>query len=118
MPQEYIAKNSFRQHEWFTSHLRTFYAGLFKQIKPEDLQCDGSFYTAAGDLGFMYPLLEMAGEHIQFIPEYTYVYNWKNPIGEFRVHREKQIMCENEIRNKVPYEPLSVFQAQELFLTS
>src|SRR5271154_5323007 len=32
-----IDANSFRKHEWCSSHLRSFYAGLFKLIKKDDL---------------------------------------------------------------------------------
>ena len=31
-----ISHNAFRECDWVTSHLRTFYAGLFKQIKLRD----------------------------------------------------------------------------------
>lgn len=77
-----IDSNSFRTAGWVTSHLRTFYAGLFKKIKKDDLMWNGNFLSVVWDLAFMYPMLEMAGERIKFNPEVVYEYNKENPIND------------------------------------
>lgn len=75
VPKEVVASNSFREHRWLTTHLRTFYAGLFQKINKEDLLLDGEFFPMAGDLAHMFPIVEMAGKHSRFIPDILYVYN-------------------------------------------
>lgn len=60
--------------------LRTFYAGLFKRIKQEDLLADKSFYPTR-DLSVMIPMLEMAQEHCYFTNILSYVYNNEKPIN-------------------------------------
>jgi glycosyltransferase involved in cell wall biosynthesis len=75
-PLEYSEKNAYREYSWVTTHLRTFYAGLFQKIHIEDLLYNGEFYPMAWDLAFMFPMLEMAGPyHSRFIPDVLYVYN-------------------------------------------
>jgi len=78
IPKEVIKANSFRSYKWVSSHLRTFYAWLYKRIKVEDLKYQGKFVPFGGDLAIMFPMLEMAGEHSKFIPEVLYVYNCVN----------------------------------------
>ncbi len=75
IPETVIQTNTYRQHRWLTTHLRTFYAGLFHKIKKEDLLLDGEFFSMAGDLAHMFPIIEMAGPHSRFIPDVLYVYN-------------------------------------------
>lgn len=107
VPAEVIQDNSFRDHEWCTSHLRTFYAGLFKKIKQDDLIYEGAtFFPAAWDLAFMIPMLEMAGKHSRFIDEILYIYNLTNPISDHRINVGVTGVCANIIRSKSRYTPL------------
>lgn len=106
MPQEVIAARNYRSQPWFTSHLRTFYAGLFKQIKKEDLMYEDSFFTVTWDQAFMFPMLEMANGRIQCIDKILYVYNQANPLNDFKIHLRKQLLCERIIRSKEQYQPL------------
>lgn len=65
-----------RTHPWLATHLKTFQAGLFQQLKAEDLQLDGQWVHRAVDLAIMLPLLEMAGpDRVRFNPEVLCVYN-------------------------------------------
>jgi len=75
LPRGVVWHNAYREHDWITSHLRTFYAWLFKRIRLQDLLCHGRFFQQACDMAFMFPMLEMAGKHVQFIPEVLYIYN-------------------------------------------
>ena len=86
IPEEVIKSNSFRSYPWTSSHLRTFYAWLYKRIKMEDIMFKGKFVPVCGDVAIMFPMLEMAGTHSRFIPEVLYIYNcdnqysyWNNP---------------------------------------
>ncbi len=79
IPEEVIKSNSFRSYPWTSSHLRTFYAWLYKRIKMEDIMFEGKFVPVCGDVAIMFPMLEMAGTHLRFISEILYIYNCSNP---------------------------------------
>jgi len=108
LPKEVIQQNMYREYDWSTTHLRTFYAGLFKAIKIEDLLYKGTFFDVTWDRAFMYPMLEMAAGHFAFIPEILYSYNCDNPSNDFKVKLFEQITCCNLIRSMPKYEPLVV----------
>jgi glycosyltransferase involved in cell wall biosynthesis len=106
IPDQIIKYKAYRQYEWVTSHPRTFYAWLFKKVKKEDLQIDGHFFETAWDQAFMFPMLEMAGSHIQFIPDILYVYNQANPLNDFKLRLRQQMYYSWIIRNKSSYTPV------------
>lgn len=107
IPQHITEHNSFRQFRWCSSHLRTFYAWLFKRINKEDLlDRAGNFYSMAWDLGFMFPMLEISGHHAKFIPDVLYIYNVANPINDSKVNLQLQQSLEREIRAKRKYDRL------------
>jgi hypothetical protein len=68
-----------RNVPWFATHLKTFRAGLFQQIRKEDLQQkDGSWIRYAVDLAVMFPMLEMAGrDRTEFCDVPLCEYNWR-----------------------------------------
>jgi glycosyltransferase involved in cell wall biosynthesis len=107
IPSDIIETNNFRGYEWCASHLRTFYAWLFKMIRKEDLiSPDGSFYSMAWDQAIMFPMLEMAGFRAKFISDVLYIYNAANPIGDSKVNRQLQRELETIIRLQKRYCPL------------
>ncbi|HEX2583135.1 MAG TPA: glycosyltransferase family A protein [Chlamydiales bacterium] len=85
-----------RHQPLIASHLKTFYAGLFRQIQPQDL----IFET---DLAYMLPMLEMARGHSTFIPEILYI---ENRAVLHKEDREAISASEKEIRGLKAYEPL------------
>lgn len=106
-PKHVLENNLFRIHEWISSHLRTFYAELFKNIKAEDLMVNNQFYSVAPDLAFMFPQLEMASKgHITFIPEVLYLYNEGNPLNEYKIDPAYVVQVGQHIRSRKPYTPL------------
>lgn len=106
IPHRVIENNQFRNYQWVTTHLKTFYAGLFHKIKKQDLQYKDTFFAMTGDQAFMFPMLEMAGSHIQFISEVLYTYNTVNPINDWRVDAALQHSIERYIRGSERYAPL------------
>lgn len=103
IPPFIIKQNKFRNFQWCSSHLRTYFASLFKKIKKEDLLYNGKFFNMAGDLAAMFPMLEMAGDKQSFIPDVLYIYNKYSPINEDKVNRDKQIFFEKTIRSYNKY---------------
>jgi glycosyltransferase involved in cell wall biosynthesis/SAM-dependent methyltransferase len=102
-PDHVINNNNFRRHIWSASHLRTFYAWLFKRIRREDLMKDGKFFVMTWDFAMMFPMLEMAGEHSKYISDILYVYNLDNPINDHKVNIRLQHNLDSYIRNMARY---------------
>ncbi|MES2122084.1 MAG: glycosyltransferase family A protein [Chlamydiota bacterium] len=106
IPQEVISLNCFREYPWVSTHLRTFYAGLFQKIEKEDFLYNNAFFPVTWDLAFMFPMLEMAGTHSKFVPDILYIYNVATPISDNKLHRELIQEMENCIRSKKRYLPI------------
>ena len=104
--EEYIETNTCRYYASGFSHLRTFYAGLYKQIKIEDLLHNGKFYPVNADMATMLPMVEMAGYHIRFIPEVLMIYNKANNLNDHKVNLPLVDKCGKEIRARTPYEKI------------
>ncbi len=106
VPRDILEKGTIRHYDWVTTHLRTFYAGLFQKIKVEDLLLNGAFFPMAGDLAFMWPLIEMAGVHSCFIPDVLYMYNVVTPLNDHKVNLGLQLLMTQVIRGRTPYTPV------------
>lgn len=95
----------YRREDWRGTHLRTFRAGLFRKIKPDDLAFD-----LAVDQAVMLPMLEMAGAaHARFVPEVLCIYNYASSFehraGPLDLARERKAV--EAIRRRPPYERLA-----------
>ncbi len=101
-----IRKVAYRESRWITSALRTFYAGLFKQIKLQDLIHQGEFFSTTCDFAFMLPMLEMADGRIKFINEVLYIYNCKTTENDYKKHLQLQLHTEYIIRSRRKCQPL------------
>ncbi len=104
-----IRHNTYRQN-WsvLLYNPRTFYAGLFKKIKKEDLCHEGEFFEVLDDNAIMFPMLEMAGGRYDRIDEVLYVYNRETPINMEKVHPWSYIESINHIiRGRSPYRELT-----------
>jgi len=97
-----------RNAEMTCSHLRTWRAFLWRNIKQEDLKDEtGTYWSVTGDLAFMFPMLEMAGdEHYHFIKDITYIYNGDNPLNDHKVNLTKVNQVANKIRSMPKYSKL------------
>ena len=100
-----IQENAFRKDAWRATHLRTFRRELALKIKEEDFRGpSGEWITSAGDLVFMWPMLEMCGDRFKFIDEGLYLYNAYNPDSEFRACPDEVKEYEGFLRSKNPYQ--------------
>lgn len=94
------------RNETFTaSHLRTWRAFLWRKIKVDDLKDkNGVYWEVAGDLSFMYPMIEMAGiKHYKFMDDINYIYNESNPLNDHKVKLNSVGKVVNIIRNMPKY---------------
>ena len=97
-----------KSQPWMTSHLRTFYAGLFKRIKTEDLCYEGAFVPMSGDLAAMFPMIEMSREHTFYLPDPLYLYNLDNSFNEHKNDVQQQHRVEAHLRKLPAYPPLAI----------
>ncbi len=107
MPDYIVENNAFRDFQHLPTHLRTFYAWLFKEIKLEDLLYLGKFYSMTWDMAMMFPMIEMAGKRHQFISDIMYIYNDENSISDHHVSRQLQAYLAQLIKKKKRYNCLS-----------
>lgn len=104
IPEWVFQEQKIRTYPWVTSHVRTFYAWLFKSVKEDDFKHEGEFYSVTCDQAMMLPMLEMAGfAHQRFIPDILYIYNNETPLSDTRNALAQQIFIKNIIRSKLPY---------------
>jgi glycosyltransferase involved in cell wall biosynthesis len=109
IPKQVIKDNTFRdfaQKGHIFIALRSFYAGLFKQIKKKDLLFNGDFFSIASDIVTMVPMFEMAGQHFAKINEFVYLYNTGTELNDFKRDRHSQNKVLNIIRKRPIYHPL------------
>ena len=104
LKEDTVKEKRFRDTPWTTSHLRTYKFKLWNKIEKKDLlDEDGQFYKKTCDLALMYPMLEMAGEKVQFIEKILYVYNTANDLNDHKVDHEEQLRIESRIRKQERY---------------
>jgi hypothetical protein len=100
--------DNLRTNQFTASHIRTWRAFLWRAIDEKDLRDEnGDYWQWSGDLCFMFPMLEMAGdEHYRFMTDINYVYNADNPINEHKVDMSMVTNHASRIRAKTPYKKL------------
>ena len=108
-----IKQAAYRECNWVTSHLRTFYAGLFKKIKLQDFLYQGEFFSVTWDYSFIMPMLEMSAGRFKFIEDILYEYNMATPLNDFKKRLIFQLHCEKYIRSKKKYEKLDELYVSE-----
>ncbi len=105
-PKKVIQENSYRKCGLPISHLRTYYAWLFKKLNKEDLMYNGEFVQATCDKVMMVPMIEMSAGRFRCIEDVLYVYNAHNPISDMRVHGVMQGKIRDRLFKMPPYAPL------------
>ena len=82
--------NFSKMDKFYTSHLRTYYAWLFKSIPLADFQIDGKFPEIAGDVAEMLPLIKLAQHRAFYAPKVLYIYNQSNPLNDYKIDPKNQ----------------------------
>ena len=80
---------------------------ISRQLRKDLMNKRGEFWSTTSDQAIMWPMAEMCGpDHFREVSEVLYIYNRLNPLSDDRVHREDQLMTEQNIRSAVPYSRL------------
>ena len=108
-----VQRRGIRAHPYVLSHMRTFYAGLFKKIKMQDLFYQRNFVPSACDVAMNFPMMEMAYGHIHFLNKFLYIYNNTNPIADRKMHLREQQSVHRYVARLKPYSPLTVHPASK-----
>ena len=111
LPQSVIDGGKIRQYSkkhWCLSQLRTFYAGLFQQVKLKDLCYEGKFVDATYDVTFFVPVMEMAGAHVRYVKDILYIWNRATPLNDDKVRGKRQLQIARAIYERSPYSPLEI----------
>lgn len=135
IPHEIIENRSYREYKWVYTHLRTFYAWLFKLIKLQDFIAEevpgynGKFFPVSNDNASYFPMLEMCGNKFTFIPDILYIHNRGNPNYGRLIELDLYMHARTDIRSRSKYPlierpiinrltPYNKAQAQGIILSS
>ncbi|MEX0672404.1 MAG: glycosyltransferase family 2 protein [Candidatus Babeliales bacterium] len=105
-PDAVIINNRFREFRYGLTHMRTFYAWLFKKINKEDFMYHNDFIPMTSDVAMYLPMIEMAGKRHLFVDKILYLYNDLNQISDYRVNSSLQWGLNLYVRRKKKYAPL------------
>jgi len=113
LPDIIIEHRAYRRYPYFTSHLRTYYAWLFKKIKKEDLIYNDEFLPVACDVGFMLPMMEMVGNRFKFVKDILYIYNMSNPLNDHKIKAKQMKDVREYIQSKKPYPLIQAYNPKQ-----
>ena len=116
LPPQVIAKDSvrmFSKEQWSLSHIRSFYAALFKQIKLQDLLYEGKYLDTASDVAFMVPIAEMAADHLHFVNDVLYIYNRASALNDHKLRIKRQSLMRQHILSLPAYPRISTLFSQK-----
>lgn len=109
VPDMVIDQKLYRDIPFVFWHLGTFKYILWRNIKDEDLRDEnGEYFKLLKDKATLFPMLEMAGHKIKFIPETLYIYNLDNPLNDFRTTTSEEWERVNQyLKRKPRYQTLN-----------
>jgi glycosyltransferase involved in cell wall biosynthesis len=108
IPEMVIQQKLFRDIPFVFWHPATFKYFLWRHIQDADLRdVNGEYFMLLKDKATLFPMLEMAGEKIQFISETLYIYNLENPLNDYTNTRPEEFERVNTlIQHKARYSKL------------
>lgn len=97
---------TYRSYKWIYSGLRSYNVNLFKKIKKEDLFYEQDFLQYFHDAAMFYPMLEMAGNKVEYIAEELLIRNIDSPINDFKKLPKDINSIKLKVLNSKRYEKL------------
>jgi len=110
-----IQQKLYRDIPFVFWHLGTFKYLLWKNIQDKDLRDEnGEYFRIMKDKATLYPMLEMAGDHIRYVDDVLYIYNMENPLNDYvNTPSDEHMRVDTLIRNKPRYETLRIGSKHE-----
>ncbi len=106
IPREVIALRGYRDYLNTPTYLHSFRAGLFKKIEIKDLCFGDTFLKMENDLAATLPMLEMAKNHAQHVPNVLIVRNTQLDHHRYTVEKEHQELMDVTVRCWSRYDEL------------
>ncbi|HSL57244.1 MAG TPA: glycosyltransferase family A protein [Acidimicrobiales bacterium] len=103
-----VEERLFRALPWCYAHPHVFRPHLWRAIDPVDFTIGGRHWIRRGsDMAYLYPMLELAGDHFRFLEDVHYIYNVHadNLDAEPRT-RLAQEQIRRHLSVRAPYAPL------------
>lgn len=86
--------------------LHTFYAGLFKQIKMQDLLLEGGFLSDFWQLAILFPMTELSRKHSLLLPQVMVISNLEKKRAPSAINPKEKRQLVNHLRALSPYAEL------------
>ena len=87
---DYLIQKKLRQAKhWNVPGLKSFYAGLFQEIKLQDLLFEGRFIEHQVEKALLTPMFEMGPKNLLFLNEVSYVVNHSKREYQHKEHLKK-----------------------------
>ncbi len=116
---DYLVEKKFRQDKyWNVPGLKSFYAGLFQEIKLQDLLFEGHFIKHKVEKGLFTPMLEMGPKNSLFLNEVSYVVNHSNKEYPHKAYLKKVKAADTYLCSLPSYKTINQFNKMPLKLTS
>ena len=124
---EVVANKQYRTTKFLCKHMRTGYAGLYKNINIDDLMgIDGKFLHMCTDVAIQYAVCEMAGDKHENVLAPTYIYNQDNSVTynnswynlEKKDNEDIKVYYEwiqKKIADRKPYDTLTDIHTDEFY---
>lgn len=107
LPPAVIQRADYRSFGFISAQPRTYYTWLARHVADADLRDEtGNYFTVAGDVALMMPMLELCNGNVIFMHRILYIRNVETPLNDFKVHREQQRAVTRKIRAMPKYGPL------------
>jgi glycosyltransferase involved in cell wall biosynthesis len=108
---------TYRSEPFLPLHLRTWKAGLFKEIPQKSfLLPNGDWMTMNEDMAIFFPLLEMCEGKYEVLSEPLYIYNIENPLNDKKNHLKEKFFHELYLRKNKSYSLGKNIKAGERYL--
>lgn len=99
-----IQNGTYRDVAWAATQPKTFKRWLLDKISETDFKDDqGQWFTIAGDVALMYPILEMARQRARRIPDVLYTYNTESTLNDLKIAPGEQVRIRDLIKRKPRY---------------
>lgn len=107
---EFLTKKQLRSEKnWKLSGLKSFYAGLFQEIRLQDFLFEGQFIENQVEKTLSIPMVEMGPNNLLFLNEIAYVVNHDKKEYEHKEHLKKIMASDAHLAALPSYSTINQF---------